>query len=207
MSGTVATVALTDGGLSELADALRTACREATPAAVRVEVGGGVLDAGESADPAVDGAAVARIRQTLDRAGVPSVIAASGPVSGAGLAALLAFDVALCTPEVAFTPGAPAVVLATGLSGTLVGRVGPARARAWLLTGRPVTAATARDWGLVAGVEPECAAAAARLASSWAADPTAGLMRRSVDAATRLRPAEAREFDAELLPLLRETDR
>lgn len=203
MSGTVATVALTDGGLSELADALRTACREATPAAVRVEVGGGVLDAGESADPAVDGAAVARIRQTLDRAGVPSVIAASGPVSGAGLAALLAFDVALCTPEVAFLPGAPDAVLASGLSGALVGRVGPARARAWLLAGQPVTAATAQDWGLVVGVAPECAATAASLADSWAAGPAAGLVRRSVDAAARLSPAESREFDAELRILLR----
>lgn len=203
MSGTVATVELTDGGLPELADALRTACREATPAAVRVEVGAGVLDAGGSTDPVADGAAVARIRQTLDRAGVPSVIAASGPVSGAGLAALLAFDVALCAPEVVFTPGAPAAVLASGLSGALVGRIGATRARTWLLTGQPVTATTARDWGLVAEVGPDGAAAATMLTAGWASDPTAGLVRRAVDAATRLSPAESREFDAELLALLR----
>lgn len=200
----IVTVELTDGDLSELADRLRSACREVTPTVVRVTVGGGVLDAGGAADPVAAGAAAARIRQTVDRAGVPSVITASGPVSGAGLAALLTFDVALCTPAVTFMPGAPAAALACGLSGALVGRIGSARTRAWLLTGQPMTAVTAQDWGLVAGVEPEGSAAAARLAAHWAASPAAGLLRRSVDAATRLRSAESREFDTELLALLRE---
>jgi enoyl-CoA hydratase/carnithine racemase len=71
-----------------------------------------------------------------------------------------------------------------------------------VLSGRRLAATEARDWGLVAEVDPDCGARAAALAASWAAAPGAGLLRRALAAAERLDPAEAVEFDQELRALL-----
>ena len=188
-------VHVTGGDLTELAEALQAACRDARPAAVRVDAAalvGGTDEAG----------VVASLRRSLTRAAAPSVLAVTGPVDGAGLAALLAFDVVVCHPDCRFTPGEAAALLACGTATALVRRTGAARARAFVLAGRPWDAATAAAAGLVDVVDPDPAAVAGALCRDWTAGPAAGLVRRAFLAAERLSADEATEFGQELARLL-----
>lgn len=197
----VATVHMTAGGLPELATALREACRQPGVAAVLAQLGGRVLDPDGDGG---DGEAAVRVAAALRRAGLPSVVAVTGPVSGAGLAALLCFDVSVCHPDATLTAGDPATGagLAGDLPALLVRQLGPARARALVLTGRQLTAAQAHADGLVSEVDDDCDRRAAELAAGWAAAPGAGLLRRALAAAERLDPAESREFAQHLAALL-----
>jgi len=199
----IATVAVGAGAdLADLATAVRDAARQTGLAAVLVEVAGEALD--PRGDQVAAGGAAARLRAALRRAAAPTVLAVTGPVGGAGLAALLHFDVVLSAPTSTFTAGDPdsGALLASDLAGLLTRRVGAGRARQLVLTGRFLGAATALDWGLVAGVDPQCADRAGELARSWADSPGAGLALRALDAAQRLPAADAAGYARDLLPLL-----
>ena len=86
----------------------------------------------------------------------PSIAALNGIAYGGGLELALACDIRLAADHVQLA--APEVGVATipgwGMTSRLAAIVGPARAKQLILTGKPIPAATAREWGLVAEVVP-----------------------------------------------------
>lgn len=83
----------------------------------------------------------------------PVIAGIHGACLGAGFELALACDLRVATPDAIFglpevRVGVPSVIEAA----LLPGMVGSARAAAMLLTGEPITAAQARDWGLLNAV-------------------------------------------------------
>ncbi|WP_433472323.1 enoyl-CoA hydratase/isomerase family protein [Spirillospora sp. CA-142024] len=109
-----------------------------------------------------------------DRIATPMIAAVNGLAYGGGLELALACDLVVCGEHARFAlPEVKRGVLASG--GGLVrlpGLVGPRRALQLLLTGEPIDAATAQEWGLVnLVVRPaETLTAAVELASRIAAN-------------------------------------
>jgi enoyl-CoA hydratase/carnithine racemase len=107
----------------------------------------------------------------------PVVARVHGPATAAGCHLVAACDLAVASADATFAVPGPV----TGLVGTTamveVGRlIGRRRAMQMVLTGAPISAATAAEWGLVNAVVPsrELAAAAGALAlSASAGAPTA----------------------------------
>jgi crotonobetainyl-CoA hydratase len=86
----------------------------------------------------------------------PLLAAASGPAYGGGVEILLACDLVVCAEHATFAlPEVRRSLIAAG--GGLVRLpqlIGPRRAMQLILTGAPIDAATALDWGLVNVVAP-----------------------------------------------------
>lgn len=82
---------------------------------------------------------------------VPVIAAVDGAAYGGGCELMLACDFAYATTESRFALPEVAIGLIPGIGGTqnLPRRVGPARAKEIMLTGRPFTAEEALEWGLV----------------------------------------------------------
>jgi enoyl-CoA hydratase len=88
----------------------------------------------------------------------PVVSLVRGPAAGGGLALALASDVAIASETAVFHPAFMAIGLSgaeLGVSWRLQRAIGPAKARAMLLSGRPMNAADALAAGLVAAVTPD----------------------------------------------------
>ena len=106
---------------------------------------------------------------------LPVIAAVHGSCLGGGCEIAMACDFIVASDDAKF--GQPEINLGVmpGWGGTrrLPRRIGAAQARAWVLTGRPVTATEARDQGLVLEVVPraELLTAAMRLAEELASKP------------------------------------
>ncbi|GAA2028054.1 enoyl-CoA hydratase-related protein [Terrabacter terrae] len=122
---------------------------------------------------------------------VPVVAVVQGAAAGAGVGLVLAADVVLAAEGATFVAAYPSVGLSPdcGVSALLPQVVGARRAALFLLTGAPVDAATALDWGLVSELCPAetLDARAGEVIASIAALPrqavgeAARLLRRSAE--------------------------
>lgn len=95
--------------------------------------------------------------QGLAQLAVPVVAAVRGSAAGAGLALVLAADLAVAGEGARFTAAFGGIGLTpdTGTSWSLPRAVGHRRAAELLLAGRSLDAATALDWGIVNAVVPD----------------------------------------------------
>ncbi len=116
------------------------------------------------------------IRQVSDLP-VPVVCAVNGVAAGAGASLALACDIVLAARSAKFIQAFSKIGLApdAGASWLLPARIGQARAMALALTGAPVTAEQAADWGMIWQCHDDAALmpAAEALVSQLAAGPTA----------------------------------
>ena len=129
---------------------------------------------------------------------VPVVAVVQGAAAGAGVGLVLASDVVLAADHATFVAAYPTVGLSPdcGVSALLPGAVGARRAALFLLTGTPIDAATALDWGLVTEVCPaqDLEARAGEVVAAIAALP-----REAVGQAARLlRVAGERPYAVQL---------
>ena len=90
----------------------------------------------------------ARLYDLLERFRCPVIAAIDGPAMGGGLELALACDIRLATPEARFAAAGVNVGLMASVR-RLPRLIGVARAKAMLLTGRPIDGETALSWGLV----------------------------------------------------------
>lgn len=108
---------------------------------------------------------------------LPVVCAVNGVAAGAGASLALACDVVLAAQSAKFIQAFSKIGLApdAGASWLLPARIGQARALALALTGAPVTAKQAVDWGMIWECHDDLALmpAAEALVSQLAAGPTA----------------------------------
>jgi 2-(1,2-epoxy-1,2-dihydrophenyl)acetyl-CoA isomerase len=88
---------------------------------------------------------------TLDRLAVPVVAAVNGACLGAGLDLMLCSDLRVASSDASFASSWIRMGLVPGMGGarSLVQSIGSARAAELLLSGEPITAQKALDWGLV----------------------------------------------------------
>jgi len=108
---------------------------------------------------------------------VPVVCAVNGVAAGAGASLALACDIVLAARSAKFIQAFSKIGLAPDAGGSwlLPARIGQARAMALALTGAPVTAEQAADWGMIWQCHDDAALmpAAEALVSQLAAGPTA----------------------------------
>ena len=108
----------------------------------------------------------------------PVICAVNGVAAGAGVNLALACDLVIAAESAKFIQSFANVGLVPDAGGTwsLTHLVGPARARALALTGEPLPAADAADWGLIWKTVPDEALMdkARALARKLAAGPTFG---------------------------------
>lgn len=90
---------------------------------------------------------------------------------------MLAADVVVAQTDTKFVFAYPGVGLTPdcGVSWLLPRAVGQQRALTFALRNRPLTAATAREWGMVTDVEDDPVTTARALAEEWAAGPAYAL--------------------------------
>jgi enoyl-CoA hydratase/carnithine racemase len=97
-----------------------------------------------------------RVMERLESLRQPTIAALNGIAYGGGLELALACDLRIAADHVKL--GAPEVGIATvpgwGMTTRLATVVGPARAKQMILTGLPVDAERAADWGLLSEVVP-----------------------------------------------------
>lgn len=81
----------------------------------------------------------------------PVICAVNGVAAGAGANIVFACDIVLASNNAKFVQSFAKVGLIPDAGGTyhLTQILGPLRAKAWAMTAAPITAATAKDWGLV----------------------------------------------------------
>ena len=129
---------------------------------------------------------------------VPLVCAVNGPAVGAGASLALIADITIAAERAKFVYGFARIGLMPDCGGSwiLPQLAGNARAMGMALTGEPISARQALDWGLIWKVVPddELAGAALALARQLASGPTRALV------ATRdaIRSSHGRSLDAQL---------
>ena len=134
----------------------------------------------------------------------PVLAAVNGAAAGAGLSLAVACDVRIAADTASFVPGFIGIGLVpdSGATYFLARLLGPARAFAWMIANRRLTAAEAQDWGLVSDVVDGdvLQAHAAELAARYAAGPTAGIgmTKRLFDHAAQATLDEQLALEAEL---------
>jgi 2-(1,2-epoxy-1,2-dihydrophenyl)acetyl-CoA isomerase len=134
----------------------------------------------------------------------PVVAAVNGPAAGAGLSLACVCDIRIASGDATFTPGFVRIGLVPDAGGSFfVARIlGPARAFAWMSSGRRLSADQALDWGLVSEVVPPEAFAprAAELAAELASLPTraVAMNKRLFDHAWTATLEEQLELEAQL---------
>lgn len=134
----------------------------------------------------------------------PVLAAVNGPAAGAGVSLALACDLRIASERAVFAEAFVRVglVLDAGSSYFLPRLVGFGRALEMALTGDPVDARRALEWGLVNRVAPEAEfeAAVAAWAKQLAAGPTAtiGLLKQQLNRAVDLDLDAALALEAEL---------
>lgn len=109
----------------------------------------------------------------------PVVCAVNGIAAGAGVSLALAADVTLAGRSASFGQAFVKIGLIpdSGATALLPRLIGPARARAWAMTGETIAAETAEAWGLVWKVveDAELMTAARALCARFAAGSATGL--------------------------------
>ncbi len=142
----------------------------------------------------------------------PVIAAVNGPAAGAGLSLACACDVRVAAESASFVPAFVGVGLVPDSGGSLflTRLLGQSRAFEWLSSNRRLTAAEAKEWGLVGEVVPDggFAARVAELAATWAEAPTraVGMTKRLVDRAGSATVEEQLAAEAELQAAATETD-
>lgn len=127
--------------------------------------------------PVIDQAFNPTVRR-LQGLRMPTIAAVNGVAAGAGASLAMTCDVAIAVPSASFIQAFSKIGLVPDAGGSwlLVQRVGLARAMALAMTGDKLSAAQARDWGMIWDVADDCMAAALSLADRLAAMPTAALV-------------------------------
>jgi 2-(1,2-epoxy-1,2-dihydrophenyl)acetyl-CoA isomerase len=134
----------------------------------------------------------------------PVVCAVNGVAAGAGANVALACDIVLAAKRAKFVQAFAKIALVPDSGGTwfLPRLVGEARARALALTGEPVTAEQAENWGMIwRAVDDEALMSEAeQLTSHLATQPTAALalIKRALDASAENTLDAQLELEAEL---------
>ena len=127
---------------------------------------------------------------------MPTIAAVNGVAAGAGASLAMTCDIAIAAAGASFIQAFSTIGLIPDAGGTwfLAQRLGLARAVGLAMTGDKLSAAQARDWGMVWDVADDCLAAATALAQRLAAMPTQALV------ATRaiLRDASSRTLEQQL---------
>lgn len=127
---------------------------------------------------------------------LPTIAAVNGVAAGAGASLAMGCDIVIAAPSASFIQAFSKLGLIPDAGGSwlLVERLGLARAMALALTGDKLTAAQAKDWGMIWEVADDPLAAALALARRFSTMPTQALV------ATRrlLQAASTRSFDAQL---------
>ncbi len=127
---------------------------------------------------------------------VPTVVAVNGVAAGAGASFVFGCDIAIAAPGASFIQAFSKIGLIPDAGSTwfLPQRIGLARATAIAMTGDKISAAQAKDWGMIWDVADDCLAAAIAMAQRLSAMPTLALV------ATRhiQRDSTARTFNQQL---------
>jgi 2-(1,2-epoxy-1,2-dihydrophenyl)acetyl-CoA isomerase len=115
--------------------------------------------------------------QSLAAMPKPAVCAVQGAVAGAGLGVMLSCDLIVAETSTKFAFAYPSVGLTPdcGVSYLLPRAIGSHRALGFALSGRPIIAKTALDWGLVTEVSDDPTARAIELSMRLTAGPSAAL--------------------------------
>lgn len=126
----------------------------------------------------------------------PVIAAVNGVAAGAGASLAMTCDIAIAAPGASFIQAFSKIGLIPDAGGSwfLVERLGLARAIALAMTGDKLTAAQAKEWGMIWDVQDDPLAAALAMAEKLAVMPTKALV------ATRalLRDASTRTLDEQL---------
>ena len=130
---------------------------------------------------------------------VPTVAAVNGVAAGAGASIALACDIAIAAHNASFIQAFSKIGLIPDAGGTwfLVKKLGIARAMGCALLGDKLSAADAREWGMVWDVVPEgkdCVEAAVAIAQRLAVMPTRAL----VETRKVIRAAASNDLDRQL---------
>ncbi len=134
----------------------------------------------------------------------PVIAAVNGAAAGAGLSLACACDIRIASERATFVPAFIAVGLIPDSGGSyfLTRLVGYARAFEWMSSGRALSAAEAKEWGLVSEVVEHdlLRERAVKLAETLAAMPTRaiGMSKRLFDHAARATLGEQLELEAQL---------
>jgi len=132
----------------------------------------------------------------LQRLRMPVIAAVNGVAAGAGASLAMTCDIAIAAPAASFIQAFSKIGLVPDAGGSwlLRERLGLARALALAMTGDKLSAAQARDWGMIWEVADDCLGAALELAQRLADMPTQALV------ATRhlLRDGATRTLDQQL---------
>ncbi len=127
---------------------------------------------------------------------MPTVVAVNGVAAGAGASFVFGCDIAIAAPGASFIQAFSKIGLIPDAGSTwyLPQRIGLARATAIAMTGDKISAAQAKEWGMIWDVADDCLAAAITLAQRLAVLPTVALV------ATRhlLRDSTSRTFNQQL---------
>jgi 2-(1,2-epoxy-1,2-dihydrophenyl)acetyl-CoA isomerase len=109
---------------------------------------------------------------------MPTVAAVNGVAAGAGVSLALACDVTIAAPTARFIQAFSKIGLIpdAGSSWFLPQRLGLARAMALAMTGDPLGAQQAKDWGLIWDVDQDCVGASMAYAQRLADMPTRALV-------------------------------
>lgn len=110
---------------------------------------------------------------------MPSIAAVNGVAAGAGASLAMTCDIAIAAPGASFIQAFSKIGLVPDAGGTwfLAQRLGLARAMGLALTADKLSAAQAKDWGMIWDVADDPLAAATALARRLAAMPTRALVR------------------------------
>jgi len=127
---------------------------------------------------------------------VPTIAAVNGVAAGAGASYALGCDITIAAPSASFIQAFSKIGLIpdSGGSWLLPQRLGMARAMALCMTGDKLTAAQAKEWGLIWDVADDALEAPLAMASRMAAMPTKAL----VEARHLLRSAVTNTFKEQL---------
>ncbi len=109
---------------------------------------------------------------------VPTLAAVNGVAAGAGSSLALGCDIAIAAPNASFIQAFSKIGLVPDAGGSwlLVQKLGLARAMALAMTGDKLSAAQAKEWGLIWEVADDPVAAAVAMAQRLAAMPTQALV-------------------------------
>ncbi|MDO9196340.1 enoyl-CoA hydratase-related protein [Rhodoferax sp.] len=109
---------------------------------------------------------------------MPTIAAVNGVAAGAGASLAMTCDIAIAAPTASFIQAFSKIGLIPDAGGTwfLTQRLGLARAMALAMTGDKLSAAQAREWGMIWDVADDCVGVATSLAERLATMPTKALV-------------------------------
>ena len=127
--------------------------------------------------PVIDQAFNPTVRR-LQNLRMPSLAAVNGVAAGAGASLAMTCDIAVAAPGASFIQAFSKIGLIPDAGGTwfLTQRLGLARATALAMTGDKLSAALAKEWGMIWEVADDCLGASLEMAQRLAQMPTQALV-------------------------------